>query len=177
MYRSLFRGDFRRLYTSWNPGKVVCDRKSEFQGRYIEITRESDVEKYLDQFKQDHKRLLKSASHPYIYAWRLGDKHTQEANDTQTSRPGDVTSPQLRKQLKKAPKLITRYVNIREGSYDCGEKMGGSELMRRVLHRYDLYNVLVIVTRWMYGLAIGPKRFQHIGAAGTDSLKQGGFIK
>lgn len=166
----------------WFPSKVIADRKSEFQGRVVKIHQKDDVEKYIELFKQEHKRILKSATHPYIYAWRVGQLH-QEDNMSQMEYNG-ITSPETRRLRRKAEAsaknsspVSAKHVNVQEGYFDCGEKSGGSELMRRVIHRYNVYNVLVIVTRWMNGPTIGSKRFRHIGNAGTESLRLASLIK
>lgn len=165
----------RPVNHQWFASQINSDRKSEFQGRVVTISEEGDIDRAIELFKRDHKRLMKSASHPYIYAWRLGTLQTIDCNHdssgTEQDKKSNVVSADIRKQQKKDPKLITKYVNVREGYYDCGEKTGGSELMRRTLHRYDLYNVMVIVTRWMHGSGIGLKRFKHIGTAGYESLR------
>lgn len=126
--------------STWNESKIIVDRKSQFQGFHIQLTDSQHIPEIITQFKQQHKRLCKSASHPHIYAWRTGTK----SEDT--------------------------YTNVKQGHFDCGETGGGSELLKRVIYKYKLYNVLVIVSRWMHGGSIGPARFKHIGHAGCDLI-------
>jgi len=39
----------------------------------------------------------------------------------------------------------------------------------------DVWNVMVVVSRWFGGTHLGPDRFKHINAATRDVLIKGGF--
>lgn len=39
----------------------------------------------------------------------------------------------------------------------------------------DVWNVIVVVSRWFGGTHIGPDRFKHINSATRDVLVKGGF--
>lgn len=41
----------------------------------------------------------------------------------------------------------------------------------------DVWNVMVVVTRWFGGTHLGPDRFKHINAATRDVLLKGGFYE
>jgi len=41
----------------------------------------------------------------------------------------------------------------------------------------DVWDVVVVVTRWYGGVHLGPDRFRIINAAGRDALVRGGFEK
>lgn len=40
----------------------------------------------------------------------------------------------------------------------------------------DVFDVLVVVTRYFGGVHLGPDRFKHIGQAARDALEVGGFL-
>lgn len=121
---------------NWNESKVIIDRKSRFQGRCTALTHQDQIPPLIELFKRDHKRLVKSSSHPYIYGWRTGDKN-----------------------------------NCKSGYFDCGESGAGQELLK-VIERTDYYDLIVIVTRWMNGGSIGPKRFKHINEVGKMLMEE-----
>jgi len=41
----------------------------------------------------------------------------------------------------------------------------------------DLWNVMVVVTRWYGGHQLGPKRFSIINTVARDAFVKGGFVK
>lgn len=124
---------------NWHETRIIVDRKSRFQGRCTSLTNSNQIPTLIELFKQDHKRLVKSSSHAYIYAWRTADKDKE-------------------------------WMNVQSGHYDCGESGAGLELLK-VIERSDVYNVILIVTRWMSGGSIGPKRFKHINEVGKLLLE------
>ncbi|KAK9325895.1 ribosomal protein S5 domain 2-type protein [Lipomyces orientalis] len=41
----------------------------------------------------------------------------------------------------------------------------------------DLWNVMVVVSRWYGGIHLGPDRFKHINVTARDALVKGGFVQ
>lgn len=39
----------------------------------------------------------------------------------------------------------------------------------------DVWNVIVVVSRWFGGIHLGPDRFKHINSAARDGIVKGGF--
>ncbi|GAA5934515.1 hypothetical protein JCM3775_000378 [Rhodotorula graminis] len=59
---------------------------------------------------------------------------------------------------------------------DCdGEPPAGKNLLE-LLHKLNVEDVLVVVTRWYGGVPMGPDRFRVINAVGKDALALGGFL-
>lgn len=59
---------------------------------------------------------------------------------------------------------------------DDGETAAGLRMLH-LLTIMDVWNVIVVVSRWFGGTHIGPDRFKHINSATRDVLIQGGFFK
>ena len=57
---------------------------------------------------------------------------------------------------------------------DDGETAAGSRLLH-LLQVMDVWNVLVVVTRWYGGVKLGPDRFRIISNAARDALVKGGW--
>lgn len=59
---------------------------------------------------------------------------------------------------------------------DDGETAAGGRLLH-VMQLMDVWNVVVVVTRWYGGIHLGPARFRLINDVGRDALVKGGFTK
>jgi hypothetical protein len=57
---------------------------------------------------------------------------------------------------------------------DSGETAAGGRLLH-VMQLMDVWNVLVVVSRWYGGIHLGPARFRLINDVGRDALVKGGF--
>lgn len=58
---------------------------------------------------------------------------------------------------------------------DDGETAAGSRVLH-LMQLMDLWNVMVVVTRWYGGHQLGPKRFSIINTVARDAFVQGGFV-
>jgi hypothetical protein len=59
---------------------------------------------------------------------------------------------------------------------DDGETAAGSRMLH-LMQLMDVWNVMVIVTRWYGGILLGPDRFRIINTAAREALVLGGFTK
>ena len=59
---------------------------------------------------------------------------------------------------------------------DDGETAAGGRLLH-VMQMMDVWNVLVVVSRWFGGIKLGPDRFRIINQCGRDALIKGGFSR
>ena len=59
---------------------------------------------------------------------------------------------------------------------DDGETAAGGRLLH-VMQLMEVWNVVVVVSRWFGGIKLGPDRFRIINAVGRDALVKGGFDK
>jgi len=59
---------------------------------------------------------------------------------------------------------------------DDGETAAGSRMLH-LMQLMDVWNVMVIVTRWYGGILLGPDRFRIINTAAREALILGGFTK
>ncbi|KKA29031.1 hypothetical protein TD95_002187 [Thielaviopsis punctulata] len=58
---------------------------------------------------------------------------------------------------------------------DDGETAAGSRMLK-LLQIADVWNVVVVVSRWYGGLKLGPRRFALINNAARDALVKGGWL-
>lgn len=59
---------------------------------------------------------------------------------------------------------------------DDGETAAGGRILH-LMQLMDVWNVMVVVTRWYGGILLGPDRFRIINTAAREALVQGGFAK
>jgi len=59
---------------------------------------------------------------------------------------------------------------------DDGETAAGSRMLH-LMQLMDVWNVMVIVTRWYGGILLGPDRFRIINTAAREALILGGYAK
>jgi len=59
---------------------------------------------------------------------------------------------------------------------DDGETAAGGRLLH-LMQLMNLWNVMVVVTRWYGGHQLGPKRFSIINAVARDAFVKGGFVQ
>lgn len=59
---------------------------------------------------------------------------------------------------------------------DDGETAAGSRMLH-LMQLMDVWNVMVVVTRWYGGILLGPDRFRIINTAAREALVLGGFSK
>ena len=61
-----------------------------------------------------------------------------------------------------------------QDSDDDGETAAGGRLLH-LMQLTDVWNVVVVVTRWYGGVKLGPERFKCINAVAREALLKGGF--
>jgi hypothetical protein len=59
---------------------------------------------------------------------------------------------------------------------DDGETAAGSRMLH-LMQLMDVWDVMVVVTRWYGGILLGPDRFRIINTAAREALLLGGFTK
>ncbi|KAH7374206.1 ribosomal protein S5 domain 2-type protein, partial [Cadophora sp. MPI-SDFR-AT-0126] len=59
---------------------------------------------------------------------------------------------------------------------DDGETAAGGRVLH-LMQLMDIWNVMVVVTRWYGGHQLGPKRFSIINTVARDSFVKGGFVQ
>lgn len=147
--------------TEWNVSRVITDRKSRFQARHVPLTDPKDIPGILEQFLAQHKSIQKNASHPHMIAWRVGERKLVDQSPVKSkSRKKDKSSEVERYE----------YVNIQQGFNDNGEGGAGYKMLEQVLVQNNLFNILLIATRWYGGSPIGGLRFRHINQTCFESV-------
>lgn len=138
----------------WILSQVVTEKKSVFVARAASVQTKDQAETYLDHLLATEKKVT-AATHN-ITAWRIREKQENPSTSTGPSGPGHVT-------------IVQDYD-------DDGEAAAGGRLLH-VMQMMDVWNVLVVVSRWYGGVKLGPDRFRIINAAARDALVSGGFDK
>lgn len=130
---------------TWILSDVVNEKKSVFVGRAANVTSLDQAQAYLDHLLATEKKVA-AATHN-ISAWRIREK---------------------RGSGKETDEMIV------QDSDDDGETAAGSRLLH-LMQLMEVWDVVVVVTRWYGGIHLGPDRFRIINAVGRDALIKGGF--
>ncbi|EAW24335.1 IMPACT family protein [Aspergillus fischeri NRRL 181] len=133
----------------WVLSDVVTEKKSVFVGRAAHVTSLEQAQGYLDHLLATDKKVA-AATHN-ISAWRI--RQQKPAN-------GKGESAQM----------------IVQDCDDDGETAAGGRLLH-LMQLMDVWDVIVVVSRWYGGILLGPDRFRIINAVGRDALIKGGFVK
>ncbi|KAL3478358.1 aromatic amino acid aminotransferase [Aspergillus californicus] len=133
----------------WNLSEVISEKKSVFIGRAAHVTTLDQAQGFIEHLLSTDKKVA-SATHN-ISAWRIRQKSNTKPSTSTT--PGEM---------------------IVQDFDDDGETAAGGRLLH-LMQLMDVWDVVVIVTRWYGGVHLGPDRFRIINAAGRDALVKGGF--
>ncbi|KAJ6110454.1 hypothetical protein N7486_002689 [Penicillium sp. IBT 16267x] len=133
----------------WILSDVVTEKKSVFLARAARVTSLAQAQAYLDHLTATDKKVA-VATHN-ISAWRIKQK-----KDVPTG--ADAAETQI------------------QDYDDDGETAAGGRLLH-VMQLMDVWNVVVVVSRWYGGVHLGPARFRLINDVGRDALVKGGFVR
>lgn len=139
----------------WVLSDIVSEKKSIFLGRAARVTSSAQAQAFLEHLTATDKKAA-VATHN-ISAWRIKEKKNGK------SRAGDKANPDT--------------AETQTQDYDDdGESAAGGRLLH-VMQLMDVWNVLVVVSRWYGGIHLGPARFRLINDVGRDALVKIGFTQ
>ncbi|KAI9369052.1 ribosomal protein S5 domain 2-type protein [Aspergillus egyptiacus] len=151
----------------WILSEVITEKKSVFVGRAAHVSSLDQAQKYIDYLLATDKKVA-SATHN-ISAWRIRQKSTRPTVSSNTKdRSADGKGS--------ASTSVSSTEMIIQDCDDDGETAAGGRLLH-LMQLMDVWDVVVVVTRWYGGVLLGPDRFRIINAAGRDALVRGGFAK
>ncbi|AJV06711.1 ASN_HP2_G0006730.mRNA.1.CDS.1 [Saccharomyces cerevisiae] len=163
-----------KLVKIWNESEVLVDRKSKFQARCCPLQNQKDIPSILQELTQNNKSVSK-ASHMHMYAWRTAEVSNNLNLQQEQKKKGNKANKSNNSHVNKSRNITVQPKNIEQGCADCGEAGAGQRLLT-LLERANIFNVLVIVTRWYGGTPLGSSRFRHISTCAVETLKKGGFL-
>lgn len=140
----------------WTLSDVVTEKKSVFLARAVRVTSLAQAQTFLDHLTATDKKVA-VATHN-ISAWRI-----KQRKDTESRASGKNTDSDV------GETVIQDYD-------DDGETAAGGRLLH-VMQLMDVWNVVVVVSRWYGGIQLGPARFRLINDVGRDALVKGGFTR
>ncbi|KAK2748511.1 eIF2 kinase Gcn2p negative regulator [Myotisia sp. PD_48] len=134
----------------WIISDPITEKKSVFIARVATVQTKEQAGMYLDHLLAAERKVA-SATHN-ITAWRIRQRQEQSGQDGS---------------LKVSETVV-------QDSDDDGETAAGGRLLL-LLQLMDVWNVVVVVSRWYGGVKLGPDRFRLINAAARDALVKGEF--
>ncbi|RAL01888.1 PLP-dependent transferase [Aspergillus ibericus CBS 121593] len=140
----------------WILSDIITEKKSVFVGRAAHVTSLDQAKAFLDHLLATEKKVA-TATHN-ISAWRIREVKSTAGGSNGGGKNGDATEM------------------IVQDCDDDGETAAGGRLLH-LMQLMDVWDVVVVVTRWYGGVLLGPDRFRIINAAGKDALMKGGFVR
>lgn len=137
----------------WVLSEPLTVNKSTFIARCLHVSSLSEATDSISHLLATNKKVA-GATHN-ITAWRIKQLKTQ-AHTTTKEEPG--------------PEIII------QDSDDDGETAAGGRLLH-LMQLMDVWNVVVVVTRWYGGVNLGADRFRCINSVAREGLVRGGFVK
>ncbi|EPE05012.1 impact family protein [Ophiostoma piceae UAMH 11346] len=133
----------------WIVAEPVIELKSVFLARCAPVTSPAQAAAYIQHLK-DTDRRVRSASHN-MTAYRI---RQLPGSDKEKSSKNEV---------------------VFQDCDDDGETAAGGRLLH-LMQLMDLWDVVVVVTRWYGGHKLGPRRFALINQAARDAFVQAGLV-
>jgi hypothetical protein len=138
----------------WTQSEPLTFNKSTFIAHACKITSIEQAQDSISHLLSTNKKVA-SATHN-ISAWRI------------------KTPPQACDNTSRTAKNGTAGDVIIQDCDDDGETAAGGRLLH-LMQLMDVWNVLVVVTRWYGGVKLGPDRFRLINQVARDVLVKAGF--
>lgn len=134
----------------WVLSDPVTFNKSTFVARCLPVSELSQATDAMSHLLATNKKVA-GATHN-ISAWRL--------KQAQTARDGGGNAADV----------------IVQDCDDDGETAAGGRLLH-LMHSMDVWNCVVVVTRWYGGVKLGPDRFRLINAVAREAIVRSGLGK
>lgn len=147
---------------AWTLSDVVTEKKSVFVARAARVESRAQAEMYLNHLLATEKKVA-AATHN-ITAWRIREK-VAASSTTSTSTTTTTTT---------GNNGVATDVRIYQDFDDDGETAAGGRMLH-LMQLMDVWDVVVVVTRWYGGVKLGPDRFRIINGVARDALVKGGF--
>ncbi|PWY79702.1 PLP-dependent transferase [Aspergillus heteromorphus CBS 117.55] len=165
----------------WVISDIITEKKSVFVARAAKVTSLAQAKAYLDHLLATEKKVA-AATHN-ISAWRIREVKSSHLSSSSSSS----SQSHVHGHLGMGPGAGTGAGSGKAGTgdttelivQDCdddGETAAGGRLLH-LMQLMDVWDVVVVVTRWYGGVLLGPDRFRIINAAGRDALVKGGFVR
>lgn len=135
----------------WTLSEPLLEKKSLFVARCCSAPTLEVAQHAISHLIASDKKVA-AATHN-ISAWRI--------------RPSDSLS---------AKSATGTASGIVQDSDDDGETAAGGRLLH-LLQLMDVWNVVVVVTRWYGGVHLGPDRFRCINEVGREAVLKAGFVR
>ncbi|EXJ91734.1 hypothetical protein A1O3_00284 [Capronia epimyces CBS 606.96] len=151
---------------AWTLSEPLTVNKSTFIARACPVSSLPEVMDSISHLLATNKKVA-TATHN-ITAWRIqGGAANATVNANPNSQKVNNATPNSQK------------VNAATTIQDCdddGETAAGGRVLH-LMQLMDVWNVLVVVTRWYGGVKLGPDRFHAISSVAREALVKGGFVK
>jgi hypothetical protein len=142
----------------WTLSEPVTVSKSTFIARACVVHSLQDAQYALGHLVASNKKVAQATHN--ISAWRIRGSSSATAPASSSGSASASVGAEI----------------VIQDCDDDGETAAGGRLLH-LMQLTDVWNVLVVVSRWYGGVKLGPDRFRLINQVGRDALVKGGFVK
>ncbi|KAG9770161.1 UPF0029-domain-containing protein, partial [Aureobasidium melanogenum] len=140
---------------AWTMSEPLTVNKSTFVARACPVSSLPEAMDSISHLLATNKKVA-GATHN-ITAWRIQGSNVLSGNQHKGIGPASA-------------------MTTIQDCDDDGETAAGGRLLH-LMQLMDVWNVLVVVTRWYGGVKLGPDRFRLINQVAREALVKGGFVK
>ncbi|KAL2424323.1 hypothetical protein ABEF95_008686 [Exophiala dermatitidis] len=140
---------------AWTMSEPLTVNKSTFVARACPVSSLPEAMDSISHLLATNKKVA-GATHN-ITAWRIQGSNVLSGNQHKGNGPASA-------------------MTTIQDCDDDGETAAGGRLLH-LMQLMDVWNVLVVVTRWYGGVKLGPDRFRLINQVAREALVKGGFVK
>jgi hypothetical protein len=138
----------------WTLAPPITEKKSIFLARCAPVSSPAQARTYLAHLLATDKRVARATHN--ITAWRI--RGSPGPNGTGTGTGSNNSSG-----------------TVYQDCDDDGETAAGGRVLH-LMQVMDVWDVMVVVSRWYGGVLLGPDRFRVINSAARGALVLGGFV-
>ena len=138
----------------WVVGTPITEKKSVFLARCAPVASPAQAKSYIQHLLATDKKAARATHN--ITAWRIrGPSSSNPSSSNSTSGVPQVTY---------------------QDCDDDGETAAGGRVLH-LMQMMDVWDVMVVVTRWYGGVLLGPDRFRLINQAAREGWRAGGYVQ
>ena len=153
----------------WILSDVLTEKKSVFIARAAVVASPAQAKLFLRHLLASDKKVARATHN--ITAWRIKAASASASSSSAPGGGGKHSQHQSEASAKDA-----RAEAVYQDCDSDGETAAGGRLLH-LLQLMDVWDVMVVVTRWYGGVLLGPDRFRFINQVARDAVVKGGWVK
>lgn len=160
----------------WIVSEPLVEKKSVFVARVATVSSPAQAQAYLAHLLAADRHVARATHN--ITAYRINGSSGSHVNNNSSGNSNRTATSRSTSTSNTKQSSTTTTMNpaiTYQDSDDDGETAAGSRVLH-LMQLMDVWDVLVVVTRWYGGVLLGPDRFRCINQVAREGLVKGGFV-